>query len=39
MELQSKTPGMTMKLAYIVGAMGTRVGANVFTVNVSLISV
>lgn len=39
MELLSKTPRMTMKLEYIVGAMGMRVGANVFTVNVSLISV
>lgn len=26
-----------MKLEYIVGAVGTRVGANVFTVNVSPI--
>lgn len=28
---------MTMKLEYIVGAVGMRVGANVFTVDVSLL--
>lgn len=37
MEMLSKTPRMIMKLEYIVGAVGTRVGANVFTVNVSPI--
>lgn len=39
MELLSKTPRMTMKLEYIVGAVGMRVGANVFTINVSLLLV
>lgn len=39
MELLSKTPGITMKLEYMVGTMGMRGGVNVFTVNVSLISV
>ena len=39
MELLPKTPGMTMKLEYIAGTVGMRVGANVFIVNVFLIIV
>lgn len=37
MELLSNAPGMTVKLTDTVGIMAVRLGANVFTANVSLL--